>query len=451
MFVSRGLQGWCADGGLLVMGFWASRAVIRVCCFSAAAGLVAAQADDQIAAASARATAQRQDQLAVAAAQPATAAPSLHTRFVVGLDRKVEYQVFSLANPNRVVVELPDVQLHLPQQVENNPVGLIKSFRGGLAAPGKNRIVLDVTEAVVVESAKIEKDKNGSYRLALDIVAVDAAIKNDAKKSLGQKPFALGAMGLQPPLPKRAESPKARAAKAFRPIIVIDPGHGGMDSGAAKYGTVEKNVVLSFGHELREQLEKTGRYKVMMTRDKDIFIELDERLAFAERNNANLFIAVHADYAGTKARGATIFSLRDGVAKDLARSARSGSSQKLLSDSDIDTVKQTSGDVNTVRDILSDLAERDIALTHERSNVFAKSVIENMGESTTMRDEPDQQAAFRVLKTAQFPSVLIELAYVSNRQDADNLKSNEWREKVAESIVTAIDNYFGNQLAHMPM
>ncbi len=433
------------------MGFWASRAVIRVCCFSAAAGLVAAQADDQIAAASARATAQRQDQLAVAAAQPATAAPSLHTRFVVGLDRKVEYQVFSLANPNRVVVELPDVQLHLPQQVENNPVGLIKSFRGGLAAPGKNRIVLDVTEAVVVESAKIEKDKNGSYRLALDIVAVDAAIKNDPKKSLGQKPFALGAMGLQPPLPKRAESPKARAAKAFRPIIVIDPGHGGMDSGAAKYGTVEKNVVLSFGHELREQLEKTGRYKVMMTRDKDIFIELDERLAFAERNNANLFIAVHADYAGTKARGATIFSLRDGVAKDLARSARSGSSQKLLSDSDIDTVKQTSGDVNTVRDILSDLAERDIALTHERSNVFAKSVIENMGESTTMRDEPDQQAAFRVLKTAQFPSVLIELAYVSNRQDADNLKSNEWREKVAESIVTAIDNYFGNQLAHMPM
>ena len=433
------------------MVFWASRAVIRVCCSAAALGLVAAQADDQLAAASARANAQRQDQLAVAAGQPATAAPSLHTRFVVGLDRKVEYQVFSLANPNRVVVELPDVQLHLPQQVENDPVGLIKSFRGGLAAPGKNRIVLDVTEAVVVESAKIEKDKNGFYRLALDIVAVDAALKNDPKKSLGQKPFALGAMGLQPPLPKRAESPKARAAKAFRPIIVIDPGHGGMDSGAAKYGTVEKNVVLSFGHELREQLEKTGRYKVMMTRDKDIFIELDERLAYAERNNANLFIAVHADYAGTKARGATIFSLRDGVAKDLARSARSGSSQKLLSDSDIDTVKQTSGDVNTVRDILSDLAERDIALTHERSNVFAKTVIENMGESTTMRDEPDQQAAFRVLKTAQFPSVLIELAYVSNRQDADNLKSNEWRGKVAESIVTAIDNYFGNQLAHMPM
>jgi N-acetylmuramoyl-L-alanine amidase len=448
MFVPRGLQGSCADGDLLIMRFWASRIWIRVCCAGAAAGLVAAQADEQIAAASAR-----QDQLAITAAKPASAAatPSLRTRFVVGLDRKVEYQVFSLANPNRVVVELPDVQLQLPQQVENDPVGLVKSFRGGLAAPGKNRIVLDVTEAVVVESAKIEKDKNGLYRLALDIVAVDAAIRNDPKRSLGQKPFALGAMGLQPPLPKRAESPKARAAKAFRPIIVIDPGHGGMDSGAAKYGTVEKNVVLSFGHELRQQLEKTGRYKVMMTRDKDIFVELDERLAYAERNNANLFIAVHADYAGTKARGATIFSLRDGVAKDLARSARNGSSQKLLSDSDINTVKQSSGDVDTVRDILSDLAERDIALTHERSNVFAKTVIENMGESTTMRDEPDQQAAFRVLKTAQFPSVLIELAYVSNRQDANNLNSDEWRAKVADSIVTAIENYFGNQLAHMPM
>jgi N-acetylmuramoyl-L-alanine amidase len=407
-----------------------------------------AVADDQVAEAT-----PRQDMLAVAPPKPAPATPpqTARTRFVIGLDRKAEYQVFSLANPNRVVVELPDVKFSLPVQSENSAVGLVRSFRGGLAAPGKTRVVIDVTQPVVVESAKVEKDQSGAYRLSLDILPVEAALKANAKKSATPAPLGLGAVGLQPPTPKRAESPKMRAAKAFRPIIVLDPGHGGMDSGAAKYGTVEKDVVLAFAHVLREQLEATGRYKVLMTRDKDIFIELDERRLFAERNNASLFIAVHADYAGTKARGATIFSLRDGVAKDLERSAANSAGDTVMKDSDVNAVKQASGDVDAVRNILTDLAERDVKMTRERSNVFAKTVIENMGESTTMRNEPDQQAAFRVLKTAQFPSVLIELAYVSNRQDADNLKSDEWREKVSESIVNSVDNYFGNQLARMPM
>ncbi len=395
--------------------------------------------------------AERHDMLTVAAANPATAKPADRTRFVVGLDRKVEYQVFSLANPNRVVVELPDVKLNLPQQSATGAVGLVKSFRGGLAASGTTRVVIDVTEPVVVESAKIEKDGSGAWRLALDILAVDAAIKSGSKKGFAAQPNGLGAGSLQPPTPKRAENPKIRAAKAFKPIIVLDPGHGGMDSGAMKFGTVEKQVVLAFAHELRHQLEKTGRYKVLMTRDKDVFVELEERVKFGERNNANLFIAVHADYASTKARGATIFTLRDRVAKDLERSATSRAGSKVLSDTDVQKVKQSSGDVDALRDILADLAERDVKLTHERTGVFARSVIENMGESTPMRNEPDQQAAFKVLKTAQFPSVLIELAYVSNRQDASNLNSDQWRERVADSIVTAVDNYFGNQLARLPM
>jgi N-acetylmuramoyl-L-alanine amidase len=406
-----------------------------------------AAADEQVADA-----ASRQDMLADASPKPAPAAPLVpRTRFVIGLDRKAEYQVFSLANPNRVVVEFPDVKFQLPAQSDNTAVGLVRSFRGGLAAPGKTRVVIDVTQPVIVESAKIEKEASGAYRLALDILPVEAALKTSGKKSLTPAPLGLGAVGLQPPTPKRAESPKMRAAKAFKPVIVLDPGHGGMDSGATKFGTVEKDVVLAFAHVLREQLEATGRYKVLMTRDKDIFIELDERRAFAERNNANLFIAVHADYAGTKAHGATIFSLRDGVAKDLERSASNNAGDNVLSDHDANPVKQASGDVDAVRNILTDLAERDVKLTHERSSVFAKTVIENMGESTTMRTEPDQQAAFRVLKTAQFPSVLIELAYVSNKEDANNLKSDEWREKVSESIVNSVDNYFSNQLARMPM
>jgi N-acetylmuramoyl-L-alanine amidase len=190
-----------------------------------------------------------------------------------------------------------------------------------------------------------------------------------------------------------------------------------------------------------------------MTRSDDTFIPLDERTAYAERNRANLFIAIHADYSdgGSRARGATIYSLRDGVAKSLERSAKGSAARTVLTDDEIDTVKSASGDVNAVKSILADLAERDVELTHERTGMFAKTIIENMGESTPLRTEPEQQAAFRVLKTAQFPSVLIELAYVTNRQDAQNLNSDEWREKVAQSIVTAIDNYFSHEISRMPM
>ncbi len=374
------------------------------------------------------------------------------TRFVIGLDHAVTFHISSLSNPNRVVIELPEVKLQLPAMADGAPaVGLVKSFRGGEAGSGRNRIVIDVTQAVVVESAKLDKGRDGkSHRLVLDIVPVESSAKKAALKT---QPFALGAAGMQPPLPKPALSPAQRAAKAFRPILVIDPGHGGHDSGAARHGTVEKEVVLAFSKVLRDKLMATGRYRVLMTRDNDTFVELDERRAFAERNQANLFIAVHADYAQSRARGATIFSLRDRVAEELKRSAVGHArSANFLSGKQAAAIKEANGgEVGEVEKILADLEERDISTTKERTSVFSKSLIEYMGAETEMRNNPDQQAAFRVLKTAQFPSVLIELAYVTNKEDAENLKSNAWRDKVADSILTAVDNYFTHQLARLPM
>ncbi len=235
------------------------------------------------------------------------------TRFLIGLDHSVEFQVFSLSNPNRVIVDLPEIALKLPNDPGGQAVGLVRSFRAGMSAPGKARIVIDVTQPVVVESAKVVPTADGkSHHLALDIVPVEAVTKA-AKKPFLTAPYSLGAAGLQPPLPLRATRPDIRAAKAFKPVIVIDPGHGGHDSGAMKNGAVEKDVVLAFSKVFREKLEKTGRYKVMLTRDKDVFVELGDRVSYAERNKANLFIAVHADYSddNSRARGATIYSLRE--------------------------------------------------------------------------------------------------------------------------------------------
>ena len=403
-----------------------------------------------------------------AAAQPAKSAapaPALETalkgdgartKFVIGLERHVEFQVFSLTNPNRVFVELPDVMLQLPPHPGEAAVGLIKSFRGGLSAPGKARVVIDVTGPVIVDKAVVEKGKDGKApRLVLEIVpaesVVDAKLANARRALMQAGAAALGAGGLQPPMPRPAVSPQVRALSMYKPVIVLDPGHGGDDTGAQRNGTVEKNVVLAFSLMLRDKLNATGRYKVLMTRDTDVFIELNKRREFAERNLASLFVAVHADYAQAKARGATIYSLRESVANSLQRSAKGEVSENILSEKQLAAVRHVDDDLGAIREILADLARREVDMNRDRTSVFVKSVIEYMGESTNLKDNPDRSAAFVVIKSAKVPSILIELGYVTNEEDAELLKSEAWRDKVSASIVTAIDNYFSHQLARLPM
>lgn len=379
------------------------------------------------------------------------------TRFVIGLPKHIKFRVFALRDPNRVIVELPSTRMQLPGDTPNAD-SLVESFRGGRSAPGKSRVVINVKTSVVVQNSQIIPDPRapGRYQLAIDIVPFrdsTGSIKS-AEQKFGLKPSSLGAPLLalaQPPLPKPAVHPRDLAKRAFKPLIVIDPGHGGRDTGAKKHGTVEKNVVLKFALQLREALEATGRYRILMTRETDVFITLDGRREFAERNNASLFIAVHADYASTNARGATIYSLRSSVADRLKSSTRRVAGRSVLSSDEVETVRSAAGDVSAVRNILSDLARREVDMTSQRTSMFARSVIQYMGESTNLRSHPDKSAAFRVLKTAKFPSVLIELAYVSNRKDAALLQSDTWREKVADSIVTAVDNYFGSHAARIPM
>jgi N-acetylmuramoyl-L-alanine amidase len=385
------------------------------------------------------------------------------TRFLIGLPKTAGFEVFSLTSPNRVVIEVDETKLRLPAQPAASPVGLVKSFRAGESGPSKTRVILEVTEPVIVSSTSIEKTADGnSQQLVVEIMpapsvntaSIDAPRARPAKAlAMEPPPFALGATGLQPPLPRPAVPPAVLAEKSFKPIIVIDPGHGGHDSGAEKNGAVEKDVVLAFGKILAGKLKASGRFKVLMTRDTDVFVPLDERVSFAEKNNANLFIAIHCDYAdtGSVANGATIYSLRESTADSLRRSTKDEISGNVLSKAGAAIVKEVSDDVDAVKGILADLAGREVDATHGRTTVFARSVIADMGASTALRNEPDQTAGFRVLKTAQFPSVLIELAYVTNKQDAENLQSDTWRDKVSDSIMSAIDKYFSSQMAQLPM
>lgn len=387
-------------------------------------------------------------QPAASAAEPADIAP-VRTRFVIGLEQEIDFQVYSLTDPNRVYIELPEVKVQLPAPPGETPVGLIKSFRGGQSGSGKQRIVIDVTGPVIVERSIVDRDSQGSPRLVVDIVEASAAEAADINAqrarriAMQRNAQGLGAGGiLQPPLPRPAVSPSARAQHMYKPVIVIDPGHGGDDSGAQKHGIVEKDVVLAFSHRLREKLEATGRYRVLMTRSDDTFVELNARREFGERHDAQLFVAVHADYAQSSARGATIYSLRPEVAHALQRTAK-GEEASILK-KELTKVGDADADV---KGILADLYRREVDLNTTRTNVFVKSVIGQMGTSTSLKDNPDRQAAFVVLKSAKVPSILIELGYVTNAADAQLLGSDAWRDKVSSSITTAIESYFSTRLA----
>ena len=384
-----------------------------------------------------------------AAAAAANAPATKLTRFIVGIDRHADFNIMSLTNPNRVVVELDDVQLQLPPQPDKGPIGLVSSFHGGKSGAGKSRIVINVTEPVVVTSTKIEPVGN-SYHLNVEIAPISGPAP---ERKLANAPFdppsALGASGVQPPMPQHAETRQALAMRRAKPMIVLDPGHGGHDSGAMKNGAVEKDVVLEFAQTLRKKLEASGRYNVLMTRDKDEFIELSERREFAERHNASLFIAIHADYAQSSASGATIYSLRPSVADGLKRSAIKTAGNVDLKEKNVATVDK--GDRNVVENWLSDLAQQDAEVTTVRSDLFSRSVIQFMGSKTSFRAKPHRTAAFKVLKTHLVPSVLIELAYVTNKADAARLKSESWRNEVSGGIATAVDNYFSNNAARLPI
>jgi len=386
---------------------------------------------------------------------PARAAEvdNTRTRFIIGLESHVDFKVSALTNPHRVLVDLPQMKLDLPSPPGDRPIGVVKSFQHGLSAPGRMRIVIDVTGPVVIERSVVESDGKGkSDRLVLDIVAAPDAKEALAVRAATRGP---GAVGLQPPVPKPAIPPQARVAGACKPIIVVDPGHGGEDSGARKFGTVEKDVVLSFSLKLREKLNATGRYKVLMTRDTDVFVPLEHRRDFAERNQAALFIAIHADYtARASARGATIYSLRPQVADALLRSTELESAENMLSVKEMARIRKARDlalaekvDDGVLRDILADLARRDIELTKGRTGVLARSVIDFIGSSTNLMENPDRNAAFVVLRSAKVPSILLELGYLTNEVDAQQLRSDQWRDRVANSLVTAIYDYFRNEVA----
>jgi N-acetylmuramoyl-L-alanine amidase len=365
------------------------------------------------------------------------------TRFILDLDKSVQLRAFALADPYRVVVDLPQVTFHLASQAGNAGRGLIKAFRYGLVMPGGSRMVFDLTGPARVDKAYVLDAANGQpARLIIDLEAVDrtAFVQSLAAES---RPELRPALETTNVAAERTSPANKAPSTDSRPVIVIDPGHGGIDNGtqAAGNGEVEKNLVLGFALALRDRIEKSGKYRVVMTRSDDTFIPLDDRVKFARDQSASLFVSIHADALPRRegdAQGATIYTLSD-KASDAEAERLAESENKADAIGGVNLTEEPTD----VADILIDLAQRE---TRTFSNRFARLLMAEMKGAVRMHKHPLKSAGFRVLKAPDVPSVLVELGYVSNKNDLQQLVSENWRTKTAGSMAQAVDAFFAKRL-----
>jgi N-acetylmuramoyl-L-alanine amidase len=456
------------------------------------------------------------------------AGDATRSRFIADLTAPVSYNVYVIASPYRVIVDLPEVAFQLPPGLGSKGRGLVTAYRYGRLEAGRSRIVMDVTGPVLIEKAFVVPPEAGQpARMVVDLIATDAqtlatrlapapevaaaavpapapetspepapeahpaGVPEDQVAAANPHPAetpvtdppaqttVIEAIGGSIPRPASApaapESPKSTESSASpaeeiaalpmtlpaaegasatpaplkpereissgRKVIVLDPGHGGIDPGASgAKGTLEKDVVLALALAMRDAIAATGRYEVRLTRESDVFISLAERVRFARKNRADLFIALHADsLRGPTVRGATVYTLSE-KASDREAEALAEKENRA----DVIAGVDLGGDSEEIAGILIDLAQRE---TKNASVSVAKKIVDELEGVTGLTGQPHRSAGFRVLRAPDVPSVLLEAGYLSSKQDEALLTSPEWRTEVAGALVEALDAYFGQTVA----
>jgi N-acetylmuramoyl-L-alanine amidase len=373
------------------------------------------------------------------------AGDSKQTRFVLDLDKAIQFSAFALADPYRVVVDMPQVSFQLAAGVGTAGRGLVKAFRYGLVMPGGSRIVFDLTGPAKIANSYLLDAANGQPpRLVLELEEVDRTtfVQSLAVESRPELRPAIADAADIAAAAEAAAAPKPAAPADLRPVVVIDPGHGGIDNGTQASGESEKNLVLGFGLALRDRIEKSGKYRVVMTRTDDTFIPLADRVQIARNQAAALFVSIHADalpHHEGDAQGATIYTLSD-RASDAEAERLAEAENKADAIGGVNLTEEPT----EVADILIDLAQRE---TRTFSNRFARLLMGEMKNTVRMHKHPLKSAGFKVLKAPDVPSVLIELGYVSNKGDLEHLVSENWRSRTVGSMAQAIDTFFAKRLA----
>ena len=355
------------------------------------------------------------------------------THFVVELSRKTELRAFTLADPYRVVIDLPQVTFRLPPKTGDVGRGLVKAFRFGLVMAGGSRIVFDLTKPARIEAASVtETAPGGPARLSFELASTD----RDTFLRRAE-------LDTRPARADATPSVPAAASGDTRSLVVLDPGHGGIDTGTkGPNGETEKDIVLKVAERLRQRIERAGKYRVLMTRTDDTFVPLADRVRFARSAGAALFVSIHADALPRRegdAQGASVYTLSDTASdSEAAQLAEQENRADIIAGVNLKTEPED------VAGILLDLAERE---TKGFSLQFARKVLADLKTVTRLHKEPLKSAGFRVLRAPDIPSVLIELGYVSNHADLQSLLSDAWQNRTADMIAQAIDSYFTTHVA----
>ena len=355
------------------------------------------------------------------------------TRFVMDFNRKIDLRAFTLADPYRVVVDIPQVVFQLPPKTGESGRGLIKAFRFGLVMQGGSRLVFDLAKPAKIEKAfVVDSTETAPARLVLDLAPTDR--ESFLRRTAADNRTA------RADLP-RVDAPSAKEGDK-RPLVVLDPGHGGIDTGTKGPSGEEKDIVLNFAQRLRERLEKSGKYRVLLTRTDDTFVALADRVRIARDAGATLFVSIHADslpHGEGDAQGASIYTLSDTATdSEAARLAEKENRADVIAGVDLKS------EPDDVAGILIDLAERE---TKSLSTQFAHKLAGEMKAVTRMHKKPLKSAGFRVLRAPDVPSVLVELGYVSNRQDLQSLLSETWRNRTSDSMAQVIETFLSSPMA----
>lgn len=372
--------------------------------------------------------------LSAASAQPAVTGVRTGehvglTRIVLDVTQKIDFHTFTLANPYRVVVDLPQLAWKV-FPTNDNRRGVISNLRFGHFERGTSRMVIEAVGPVEVKRAfLLPPQGDWAYRFVIDLAPVDEA---SFVNSVGAP------RSLARPLGKSEKAlPKKKPGDKF--MVVLDAGHGGVDPGTIGVsGVYEKSVTLEAARELKKILEKTNKYKVILTRDSDVFLRLRDRVQVARDHEADLFVSLHADAIKKRnVRGASVYTLSE-RASDAEAAALAAKENKA----DIIGGVQLDGESEEVTSILIDLVQRE---TMNLSAGFANVALPELGKHVRTLRNGHRFAGFAVLKAPDVPSVLVEMGYLSNRRDEKMLASRKGRRPIVEALARAIDRYFTQQ------
>ncbi len=364
-----------------------------------------------------------------------------YTRLVLELSQSVDFSIFTLADPYRVVVDLPELEWDIAASAVEARAGVISLVRFGLFQPGNARIVVDLSQPAGIKNAFVlPATGNTPHRLVLDLMPVSRDMfMADVGRRNGTGDFSAAKAIQDQKAPQDTVEIAGRSSgKATRKtVIVVDPGHGGVDPGAIGVsGIYEKVITLAAARQLRDRLEATGKYKVVLTRDRDISLGLRERREIAHRAQADLFVSLHADsIKNTSVRGLSVYTLSETASdKEAEALARQENNADIIIGVDL------TNESREVRHILVDLAQRE---SMNLATKLASTLIDQLKREVKLLRNTHRFAGFAVLKSPDIPSVLIEMGYLSNREDEKALKQVQYRDRLMAAISKGLDEHLG--------